>query len=171
MFIGEQPGDEEDLSGRPFVGPAGKLLDRALASLGFERDDFYLTNVVKHFHFEQRGKRRLHKSPEARHVEACQSWLLGELHAVKPELVICLGATAAHAILGHDFRLMQERGRWQVLANGVRALATVHPAWVLRQPVQSREQAFVEFVRDLGELKHLLEGHANNDDATDLEAM
>lgn len=171
MFIGEQPGDEEDLNGRPFVGPAGKLLDRALESLGLAREHFYLTNVVKHFHFEQRGKRRLHKSPEARHVEACQVWLLGELDAVRPQLVICLGATAAHAILGSKFRLMQERGRWHVLAGGARALATVHPAWVLRQPVQSREQAFIDFVGDLGKLKDLLALDVSNVDATNLKSM
>ena len=153
MLIGEQPGDEEDLSGRPFIGPAGKLLDRALMELGLDRNAFYLTNVVKHFHFEQRGKRRLHKSPEARHIEACQTWLLGELDAVRPEFIICLGATAAHAVLGSDFQLMRQRGRWIALANAARAMATVHPAWVLRQPVQSREQAFSEFTRDLGLLK------------------
>lgn len=156
VLVGEQPGDEEDLKGRPFVGPAGKLLDRALQTLGLDRKQFYLTNAVKHFRFEQRGKHRLHKSPEAAHVEACQAWLLSELERVRPSLVVCLGATAAHSVLGKGFRLMQQRGQWQVLGNGMRAIATVHPSWVLRQTPDGRDQAFLGFVRDLQLVKEAI---------------
>ena len=156
MIVGEQPGDQEDLSGRPFVGPAGKLLDRAFNSLGLDRSAFYLTNAVKHFRYEQRGKVRMHKNPAASHVNACKPWLLGELATVQPKFVVCLGATAGRAVLGADFSLMDERGRWRTLDNRVRAFATVHPSWVLRQPVQSRQGAFDELVRDLQVLKDAL---------------
>ncbi|MBN6150722.1 UdgX family uracil-DNA binding protein [Xanthomonas sp. AmX2] len=133
MVVGEQPGDEEDLSGRAFVGPAGRLFDRALAELGIAREALYVTNAVKHFRFEQRGKARLHRNPDRAHVEACRFWLAAELARVRPRIVLCLGATAAGAVLGHGFRLMAQRGQWQSLPDGTRALATVHPAWVLRQ--------------------------------------
>ncbi len=150
MIVGEQPGDEEDLSGRPFVGPAGKLFDRALAELGLDRSALYITNAVKHFRFEQRGRFRLHRNPEPSHVQACREWLARELAAVRPDIVVCLGATAAHAVLGKTFRLMDERGVWQTLPNGVRAFATVHPSWVLRQrDPGAREQAYRGFVDDL----------------------
>lgn len=149
MVVGEQPGDEEDLSGRPFVGPAGKLFDRALAELGVDRSSLYVTNAVKHFRFEQRGKVRLHRNPEAAHVAACGSWLQREIDLVRPEVLVCLGATAARAVLGPGFKLMQQRGTWQAGA-GLQAFATVHPSWVLRQrdPV-SREEAFRGLVQDL----------------------
>lgn len=150
MIVGEQPGDEEDLSGRPFVGPAGKLFDRAMAELQLDRSKLYVTNAVKHFRFEQRGKIRLHRNPEASHVKACSTWLQRELATLRPEVVVCLGAIAARAVLGTGFRLMDQRGTWQTLANGTRVLATVHPAWVLRQrDAVAREQAYVGFVRDL----------------------
>jgi len=149
MVIGEQPGDEEDLSGRPFVGPAGKLFDRALAELGVDRSTLYVTNAVKHFRFEQRGKVRLHRNPEAAHVAACSAWLQRELDLVRPEVLVCLGATAARAVLGPGFRLMEQRGTWHE-SNGIRAFATVHPSWVLRQrDPASREQAWGGFVHDL----------------------
>ncbi len=158
MIVGEQPGDQEDLSGQPFVGPAGKLLDRALIQLGLDRNTFYMTNAVKHFRYEQRGKIRMHKNPAVSHMQACKPWLLGELATVKPQIVVCLGATAACVVLGDTFRLMDERGSWQSLKDGTRALATVHPAWVLRQPAEAHEGAFDSFVNDLRILKDALGG-------------
>ncbi|WP_267124090.1 UdgX family uracil-DNA binding protein, partial [Xanthomonas sacchari] len=150
MVVGEQPGDEEDLSGRPFVGPAGRLFDRALQELGVERAGLYVTNAVKHFRFEQRGKARLHRNPERAHVEACRMWLAGELARVRPRIVLCLGATAARAVLGSGFKLMAQRGQWQALDDGTRALATVHPSWVLRQRGgEAGVAAYQGFVDDL----------------------
>ena len=150
MIVGEQPGDEEDLTGRPFVGPAGKLFNRAIDELALERKDFYITNAVKHFRFEQRGKFRLHRNPEASHVQACRSWLERELAAVRPDIVVCLGATAARGVFGSGFRLMQQRGIWQTLPDGARAFATVHPSWVLRQRSDdARRIAYEGFVADL----------------------
>ncbi|MFC3657940.1 UdgX family uracil-DNA binding protein [Xanthomonas hyacinthi] len=150
MVVGEQPGDEEDLSGRPFVGPAGRLFDRALVELGIARAGLYVTNAVKHFRFEQRGKARLHRTPDRAQVEACRFWLAGELARVRPRIVLCLGATAARAVLGNGFALMAQRGQWQTLADGTRALASVHPSWVLRQRGgEAGEAAYRGFVDDL----------------------
>ncbi|QNN71708.1 UdgX family uracil-DNA binding protein [Thermomonas carbonis] len=149
LVLGEQPGDMEDLSGRPFVGPAGKLLDRALADLGIDRSQLYLTNAVKHFRFERRGKQRLHRNPEASHVQACRSWLAGEIERVRPQLIVCLGGTAALAVFGKDFRLMEQRGTWQTLHDGTRAFATVHPAWILRQPENTQQKAYANWLDDL----------------------
>ena len=150
MIVGEQPGDEEDLTGRPFVGPAGKLFSRAIDELALERKEFYITNAVKHFRFEQRGKFRLHRNPEASHVQACRNWLERELAAVRPDIVVCLGATAARAVFGSGFRLMEQRGVWQSLPDGARAFATVHPSWVLRQRGdEARRVAYEGFVADL----------------------
>jgi len=150
MLIGEQPGDQEDLTGRPFVGPAGQLLDRALDELGVARDALYLTNAVKHFRFELRGKRRLHKNPEKAHIAACRPWLDAEIARVRPQIVVCLGANAATAVLGSSFRLMSERGRWITVGDARRVFATVHPAWVLRQSGDAeRESAYRGFVDDL----------------------
>ena len=150
MIVGEQPGDEEDLSGRPFVGPAGKLFNRALAELGIDRAQLYVTNAVKHFKFERRGKFRLHRNPETSERVACRTWLERELAVVRPHVVVCMGATAAEAVFGKSFRLLQERGRWRALDEGPRAFATVHPAWVLRQrdPLQ-RDAAYGSLVDDL----------------------
>ena len=153
MLVGEQPGDEEDLSGRPFVGPAGRLLDRALGEIGIDRAALYLTNAVKHFKFELRGKRRLHRNPAASEQRACAPWLREEIRTVRPEVIVCLGATAARAVLGPGFGLMEGRGRWQVLDDGTRVLATVHPAWVLRQPGgAARDAAYRGFVEDLARI-------------------
>lgn len=150
MLVGEQPGDSEDLSGHPFVGPAGKLLDQVLRELGIPRNTLYLTNAVKHFRFEQRGKVRLHKNPAVAHVTACTPWLQGEIDAVKPSIVVALGATAARALLGAGFALLKERGKVHVREEGMRVLATVHPAWVLRQPEgPARDAAFVLLKDDL----------------------
>ncbi len=153
MVVGEQPGDEEDLSGRPFVGPAGRLLDRALRETGIDRAALYLTNAVKHFKFELRGQRRLHRNPAASEQHACAPWLHEEISTVRPGVIVCLGATAARAVLGSGFRLMEARGQWQALDDGTRVLATVHPAWVLRQSDgPAREAAYRGFVADLGQL-------------------
>ena len=156
VVVGEQPGDQEDLSGRPFVGPAGKLFDRALAELGVDRSPMYVTNAVKHFRFEIRGKVRLHRSPGPGHQKACRVWLEGELQRIRPNVIVCLGAIAAKAILGSKFGLMRQRGQWQDLPNGTRVLATVHPSYVLRQrDSESRHAAFADFVRDLRPLTDL----------------
>lgn len=150
VVIGEQPGDQEDLSGRPFVGPAGKLFDRALEELGVDRGTMYVTNAVKHFRFERRGKVRLHRSPDPGQQRACRVWLEGELARIRPDIVVCLGAIAAKAILGSKFGLMRQRGQWQALPDGTRVLATVHPSYVLRQrDSESRHRAYAQFVRDL----------------------
>ncbi len=154
LVVGEQPGDEEDLRGRPFVGPAGRLFDKAIVELGLDRGQFYVTNAVKHFRFEMRGKVRLHRSPAPSHVRACQIWLERELATVKPDIVVCLGAVAAKAVFGSKFRLMEERGVWQTLPEGPRAFATVHPSWVLRQrDSAAREEAHRNFVDDLSLLR------------------
>ena len=143
----------EDLSGRPFVGPAGKLLDQALADAGIARERLYLTNAVKHFRFEQRGKRRLHRNPDASHVSACSTWLGAEIASVQPRAIVCLGATAAKALFGPNFALLRGRGQWRVRDDGTRALATVHPAWILRQTGDAREAAYRMLVADLSLLK------------------
>lgn len=153
MLVGEQPGDAEDLSGHPFVGPAGQLLDRALRELGIDRSTLYLTNAVKHFRFERRGKRRIHSTPQITHINACRPWLMGEIENVRPQVIVCLGATAATAVFGAGFTLMAHRGRWHCLDDGTRAFATVHPAWVLRQADgETREAAYRGLVEDLQRL-------------------
>lgn len=157
MLIGEQPGDQEDLAGRPFVGPAGQLLDRALSELGLDRRAMYVTNTVKHFKFEPRGKRRLHARANAAEQAACRMWLAAELARVQPRVIVCLGAMAAQAILGPDARLLEQRGRWHALAGGARALATVHPSYLLRLPAAEKKAAWEAFLRDLGLLKAGLE--------------
>jgi DNA polymerase len=149
VFVGEQPGDEEDLRGEPFTGPAGRLFDRALAEVGIDRATVYVTNAVKHFKFEQRGKRRIHMRANSAEQAACRGWLQRELDAVRPERVVCLGATATHALLGRDFPLMRERGRWHRAPDGTAVLATVHPSWVLRQPAAQGEGAYAGLVADL----------------------
>jgi DNA polymerase len=150
MLLGEQPGDQEDLAGKPFVGPAGKILDRALEEAGIKRDEVYVTNTVKHFKWEPRGKRRIHQKPNSREIAACRPWLEAELRAVKPKLLVCLGATAAQAILGRSFRVTRERGRVLRSELAPRVLATVHPSSLLRQPDEdSREREYKHFVADL----------------------
>lgn len=154
LIVGEQPGDEEDLKGRPFVGPAGKLFDKAIAELGLDRSQFYVTNAVKHFRFEMRGKSRLHRSPAPSHIRACHIWLERELATIQPQVIVCLGAIAAKAVFGSKFRLMEQRGVWQTLPEGPRAFATVHPSWVLRQRNSAeREEAYRNFVDDLSLLR------------------
>lgn len=150
ILIGEQPGDEEDKQGRPFVGPAGQLLDRALAAAGIERGDVYLTNAVKHFSFIYRGKRRLHQKPHVRYVRACQPWLQAELDAVTAPVIVALGATAAQALLGTSFALTKNRGRALQHESGKQVVATFHPSAALRAPDEdARHATFAAIVDDL----------------------
>lgn len=159
MLIGEQPGDEEDRSGRPFVGPSGGLLERAMSDAGLRREQLYLTNAVKHFKYKQRGKRRMHDRADANEQEACRLWLAAEWLRLRPRLALALGAMAAQTLFGASFRLTRERGRWIELDDGSRAMATWHPSAILRTPSASREIRYRELVRDLAELastlKHL----------------
>jgi uracil-DNA glycosylase len=152
MLVGEQPGDREDIEGHPFVGPAGKLLDKALESAGIDRSEVYVTNVVKHFKWNpaERGKRRIHKKPRASEINACRPWLEAELQAVTPQIVVCLGATAAQAILGRSFRVTRQRGQVVPSPLAAKVTATVHPSSILRAPDDdSRKEQMEEFVRDL----------------------
>jgi len=150
MLIGEQPGDAEDLSGHPFVGPAGQLLDRALADAGIDRRAVYLTNAVKHFKFEPRGKRRIHKKPRASEIAACRPWLDAEIALVKPRVIVCLGATAAQALLGKSFKVTAHRGVFVPSPLVPRVLATVHPSSILRAPdAEARRTEMQRFVSDL----------------------
>lgn len=150
MLIGEQPGNREDIEGKPFVGPAGLLLRQALDTIGVDFDSLYITNAVKHFKWEPRGKTRLHKKPSAREVEACAPWLLAEIAAVHPEMLVCLGATAASALLGRDFRVTRQRGQILPGPDGRPTLATVHPSSILRiREPDERSQAVNDFQRDL----------------------
>src|SRR4051794_2777447 len=128
VFVGEQPGDQEDRQGEPFVGPAGALFDKALAEAGIPRQDVYVTNAVKHFKWEPRGKRRIHKKPRVSEIKACRPWLDAELRAIRPVIIVCLGATAAQAVFGSQFKLMQQRGRVLPTAMGPQGLATIHPS-------------------------------------------
>lgn len=149
MLVGEQPGNEEDLQGEPFVGPAGRLLRNVLEEIGIPLDDVYLTNVVKHFKWTPRGKRRLHQRPNAAEVKACKPWLLGEIERIQPQLIVCLGATAAKALLGSAFRVTHSRGRVSASSYGA-ILPTVHPSSILRQPTEEdRHAALQAFAKDL----------------------
>ncbi len=150
MLVGEQPGDREDQAGLPFVGPAGQLLDKALAEAGIDRARVYVTNVVKHFKWEPRGKRRIHAKPDSSEIGACRPWLEAEVTLVRPKLIVCLGATAAQALLGRDFRLTRHRGEFFSSLLGPRITATVHPSAILRAPDQEkRHQEMDLFVDDL----------------------
>ncbi|HEY3521005.1 MAG TPA: UdgX family uracil-DNA binding protein [Rhodanobacteraceae bacterium] len=151
MLIGEQPGAQEDIEGRPFVGPAGHLLDQALEAAGLQRESLYLTNTVKHFKYELRGKRRLHKSANASEQAACRMWLAAELLRVKPRIVVGLGAMAAQTMFGNAFRITRERGQWRELGESVRGIATWHPSALLRMASdpQAREAAWNQLVEDL----------------------
>jgi len=167
IFIGEQPGDSEDKLGRPFVGPAGKLLDRALEQAGIDRELVYVTNVVKHFKWTPRGKRRLHEKPNAREIAACRPWLEAEIAVVKPRVLVLLGATAAQAILGRSFKVTQQRG--QILASDLapRVMATVHPSSLLRAPdEETRRRETQRFVEDLSGIAPLVADEAEEASAT-----
>jgi DNA polymerase len=151
MFVGEQPGDIEDLKGHPFVGPAGRLLDKALAEARIPRDEVYITNAVKHFRWIQRGKRRLHQKPLIRQVVACKPWLEAEIQAVHPKVVVCLGATAAQAMAGRIVRIMQERGTFLDGDSGAAIFITIHPSSIYR--LQEKEEQEKEYWRFVGEMK------------------
>ena len=159
MMIGEQPGEQEDKAGKPFVGPAGKILDDALAEVGIDRDEVYVTNAVKHFKWEPRGTRRIHAKPNAREIQACKPWLTAELEVIKPQMVICLGATAAQALMGKDFRITKSRG--EIFSDAQYApwlMATAHPSSILRMPSpEDREEAYRALVADLQVAAHELD--------------
>jgi uracil-DNA glycosylase len=150
MMVGEQPGDKEDIAGRPFVGPAGAVLDKALAAAGIERGDVYVTNIVKHFKWEPRGKRRIHKKPNALEISACRPWLEAEIDAIKPQIIVLLGATAAQGIMGREFRVTQHRGEWLKSDLAPSVIATVHPSSILRAVDEdSRHAEMSKLIADL----------------------
>jgi DNA polymerase len=159
VLVGEQPGNDEDLKGKPFVGPAGKLLDRALEDAGIDRDETYVTNVVKHFKWEKRGKNRIHKKPNAEEIRACRPWLHAELGVVRPRVLVCLGATAAQALLGRDFRVTTQRGTVLRSEYAEYVVATVHPSSILRQQTsEDRERELHALIADLRVVAGLLSG-------------
>src|ERR1700733_1868945 len=159
VFIGEQPGDEEDRQGHPFVGPSGKLLDRALVEAGIDRSTVYVTNAVKHFKFEERGKRRLHKKPNGLEIRACRPWLEAELNLIQPKIVVCLGATAAQTIFGSPYRLTKERGQFVRNSWAPHVTSTVHPSAILRAPdEEQRHREYKKFVGDLKKVHRLWKG-------------
>jgi DNA polymerase len=150
MLLGEQPGDQEDLSGKPFIGPAGQILNRALEEAGVDRNSVYVTNTVKHFKWEPRGKRRIHQKPSSRDIAACRPWLEAELRVVRPNVLVCLGSTAAQALFGSSFRVTRERGKVLESELARRVVATVHPSSLLRQlDEESRAREYARFVQDL----------------------
>lgn len=157
IMVGEQPGDREDRTGRPFVGPAGELLDRALLEAGVDRERIYVTNAVKHFKFEERGKRRIHARPRAAEITACRPWLEAEIEVLRPKLIVCLGATAAQSLMGHDLRVTRDRGKIVESPFGVQALATVHPSALLRSPDRDQmQEEYARFVSDLALIRPFL---------------
>jgi DNA polymerase len=150
LFVGEQPGDQEDLIGKPFIGPAGQILNRALEEAGIDRRAVYVTNTVKHFKWQPRGKRRIHQKPSSRDIASCRPWLDAELRAVRPNIMVCLGSTAAQAIFGPHFRVTRERGRILESQFAFRVVTTIHPSALLRQPDdKSRRREYALFVQDL----------------------
>jgi DNA polymerase len=158
VLVGEQPGDKEDIAGLPFVGPAGHLLDQALAEAGIERADVYLTNAVKHFKFEERGKRRIHKKPSEGEVFACKPWLDAELSYIRPDMIVCLGATAARAVIGKQHQLLKERGNFFEHPQAQAVIGTVHPSAILRSPdSESRRADYAAFVEDLRRIQQRLD--------------
>lgn len=157
MLVGEQPGNDEDLEGKPFVGPAGRVLNQALESAGLSRDESYVTNVVKHFKWEPDGKRRIHKKPNTLEIVSCRPWLEWEIELVEPEVLVCLGATAAQALFGRDFRLTAHHGEILALESVPKAMATIHPSSVLRQPTsEGRHSALSQLTSDLTTAAKLL---------------
>jgi len=157
MFVGEQPGNEEDLTGKPFVGPAGRLFDDALGEAGIDRNQTYVTNVVKHFKWEPRGKRRIHKKPNTQEIAACRPWLQAEIDVIKPEVIVALGATAAQALFGPQFRVTKQRGQFLESALAPYVMATVHPSSILRAPDdEARRLEHRRFVDDLKKLARVI---------------
>ena len=155
MFVGEQPGDHEDLQGKPFVGPAGKLFDKALEDAGIDRSQAYVTSVVKHFKWQPRGKRRIHQKPNWSEIAACRPWLDAELEVIQPRLLVCLGAVAAQTLLGRDFRVSKQRGQLVQSDLAENVIATVHPSSILRADDESRDRQYRHFVRDLDKVAQL----------------
>ena len=157
MFVGEQPGNEEDLSGKPFVGPAGRLFDNALEEAGIDRKQTYVTNVVKHFKWEPRGKRRIHKKPNSTEIAACRPWLEAEVAVVKPDVIVALGATAAQSLIGPQFRVTKQRGEFLESTLAPYVMATVHPSSILRAPDdETRRLEYQHFIDDLKKLARVL---------------
>jgi uracil-DNA glycosylase len=157
VFVGEQPGDQEDLAGRPFVGPAGRVLDEGLAAAGIDRSQVYVTNAVKHFKWEPRGKRRIHQKPNWAEMTACRPWLEAELAVVQPDVLVCLGATAAQSLLGRQFRVTKMRGVPVESELAPTVMATVHPSSILRAPDEAaRQEAMRDFIRDLKAVAKLI---------------
>jgi DNA polymerase len=156
MLVGEQPGDQEDLQGHPFVGPAGKLLARALEQVGIPREQVFVSNAVKHFKFELRGKRRIHKTPTQREAAACLHWLEDEIALVKPDALVALGSTAARSLVGRAVPVMAARGQWLDREDGLPVLITLHPSALLRVPPEDREAAFAAFTADLAKARTIL---------------
>jgi uracil-DNA glycosylase len=155
MLVGEQPGDQEDLQGHPFVGPAGKLLARALEAAGIPREQTFVSNAVKHFKFELRGKRRIHKSPTQREIAACHHWLEDEIALVKPGALVALGSSAARSLLGRAVPVLANRGQWLARDDGLQVLVTLHPSALLRVDAEDRDAAFEAFVADLRQAQRL----------------
>jgi uracil-DNA glycosylase family protein len=150
VFIGEQPGDQEDKVGKPFVGPAGQIFDQALKVVGIDRSQCYVTNAVKHFKWKPHGKRRIHEKPSSREIEACRPWLIAELQFLRPEMIVCLGASAVRSTFGKDLPILKNRGRWMSSDLSPKTLITVHPSSILRAPdPTAKEKAFADFVGDL----------------------
>lgn len=163
VFIGEQPGDEEDRTGRPFVGPAGRMLDAALQEAGIDRSGVYVTNAVKHFKFEERGKRRLHKKPAGVEIRACQPWLEAEMELIRPRILVCLGATAAQSVFGAAYRLTRERGLFVAHRWAPHATSTIHPSAILRIPDKDERHAeYSRFVEDLTKVRALVQGYSED---------
>jgi DNA polymerase len=163
MIVGEQPGDREDLAGHPFVGPAGRLLARALGQLGWTREELYVTNAVKHFKYELRGKRRMHKTPAQSELLACLHWLESEIAAVRPRAIVALGSTAARALLGSAIKVLAQRGNWLRRADDIPVLVTLHPSALLRGDPATREEAFDAWLADLDKASHLMTPAARRD--------
>ena len=160
MLVGEQPGDREDIQGRPFVGPAGKLLDKALEAAGIDRKEIYVTNAVKHFKWEPRGKRRIHKKPNSLEIAACRPWIDAEIDVIKPEVIVCLGATAAQALLGRQFKVSTQRGVWVESPLAPFVMATVHPSSLLRAPDdETRRREMQRLIADLKRVPEALKKH------------
>ena len=160
MLVGEQPGDQEDIQGHPFVGPAGKILDKALEEAGIDRKEVYVTNAVKHFKWEPRGKRRIHKKPNSLEITACKPWLEAEIEALHPEVIVCLGATAAQSLLGRQFKVSVQRGQWVESPLAPFVMATVHPSSLLRAPDdETRHREMERFIADLKRVHEALEKH------------
>jgi len=160
MLVGEQPGDQEDLQGRPFVGPAGRILDKALEEAGIDRKEVYVTNAVKHFKWEPRGKRRIHKKPNSLEIAACKPWLEAEIKVIRPEVIVCLGATAAQSLLGRHFKVSMQRGEFVPSPLAPFVMATVHPSSLLRAPDdETRHREILSFIKDLKRVHEVLEKH------------